>query len=501
MADDTEKITDERATEMSSVAAIYPELLIDPSNRFSATIDIPVEPNKPLAIFSSASSSPEAQTGPLNPTIPGEVPPDCFRSFPVSSRNSDLSQVGKVQDASIEEPLEDIHLLSNLPPLILQIILPDGYPSQNPPHFFLSTNVPWIPTWRLQELQDAGHTLWQEIGKDQVVFTYIDHLREAAENGFNLASQEADYLKVTRDLKLALLDFDLKAKRAKFEQKTFQCSICLEPKKGVKCHRLSLCSHVFCVGCLQDFFNTCISEGDVSSVKCIAPGCGEDSTSSTQCTEDRTLDPNELLQIPLSQEQVQRYVTLKRKKKYEADPTTVYCPRTWCQGPARTTASEAAEASLVKKEGIDSGVGVTKSNGANSNCLPPADRLAICQDCRFAFCQVCKASWHGELKWCSVRNKGELTAEEKASEEYMKLHCTPCPTCTAPCQKTMGCNHMICPTCRSHFCYLCSSWLNPGNPYEHFNNVKSPCYMRLWELEGGDGGKYFRYVPSPFQAS
>jgi E3 ubiquitin-protein ligase RNF14 len=27
----------------------------------------------------------------------------------------------------------------------------------------------------------------------------------------------------------------------------------------------------------------------------------------------------------------------------------------------------------------------------------------------------------------------------------------------------------------------------PDNPYRHFNDLKSTCYMRLWELEGGDG--------------
>jgi E3 ubiquitin-protein ligase RNF14 len=27
----------------------------------------------------------------------------------------------------------------------------------------------------------------------------------------------------------------------------------------------------------------------------------------------------------------------------------------------------------------------------------------------------------------------------------------------------------------------------PDNPYGHFNDLKSTCYMRLWELEGGDG--------------
>ncbi|KAL1974285.1 hypothetical protein VTN31DRAFT_5845 [Thermomyces dupontii] len=51
----------------------------------------------------------------------------------------------------------------------------------------------------------------------------------------------------------------------------------------------------------------------------------------------------------------------------------------------------------------------------------------------------------------------------------------------------MGCNHMICFQCSTHFCYLCSSWLEEDNPYRHFNTTDSSCYNRLWDLEGGDG--------------
>lgn len=36
-------------------------------------------------------------------------------------------------------------------------------------------------------------------------------------------------------------------------------------------------------------------------------------------------------------------------------------------------------------------------------------------------------------------------------------------------------------------CYLCSAWLLPENPYMHYNVATQGCYMRLWELEGGDG--------------
>lgn len=35
---------------------------------------------------------------------------------------------------------------------------------------------------------------------------------------------------------------------------------------------------------------------------------------------------------------------------------------------------------------------------------------------------------------------------------------------------------------------LLSAWLDPQNPYKHFNDKKIGCYQRLWELEEGDDG-------------
>lgn len=468
----------------STQAAIYPELITDPTDPFSAVINIPVEPAEPVAIYFQSVGRLETPQGlPTNPNLDKSsynVVANATSSHPAL----DTFPTTLSTDGPIEESTEDVHLLSHLPPITLYLKLPDGYPSYEPPFFAVLAPVNWIPDWRLRQLKDTGLALWEELGKDQVLFSYIDSLRDAAEQCFDLRSQATGRLQISQNLKLALLDFDLKAKQAKFESETFSCSICLEPKKGVKCHRLDLCGHVNCVACLQDYFNTCITEGDVTSVKCITPSCSDELHTGKAQKQDRTLDPSELLQIPLSQEQVQRYIALKRKKRYDADPTTVYCPRTWCQGPARTKSSEEEKPALETAE-----EGPNPPKSISKGYISPADRLAICQDCSFAFCQVCKASWHGEFVYCRTRNVGELSEEEKASEQYLKLHSTLCPTCTAPCQKSMGCNHMICPTCTTHFCYLCSSWLSVGNPYQHFNDNKNPCYMRLWELENGDGGK------------
>ena len=173
----------------------------------------------------------------------------------------------------------------------------------------------------------------------------------------------------------------------------------------------------------------------------------------------------------------------------------MYCPRQWCQGAARSKKYPKVEGFNQTPESdseSDSSAEIDEPKNEKStlaaDTLPlPRERLAICEDCNFAFCKVCKKSWHGELFSCLPRPRNELTAEERASEQYLLLHTTGCPTCQARVTKQSGCNHMICFRCKTHFCYLCSSFLMPDNPYLHFNTLTLPCYMRLWELEEGDG--------------
>lgn len=235
---------------------------------------------------------------------------------------------------------------------------------------------------------------------------------------------------------------------------------------------------------MQDFYNSAITEGDVAAVTCLSPNCARDREKnareqlSQKGRKLRTfINPSELLQIPLDPEIVKRYVTLKHKTELESDKNTVYCPRPWCQGAARSKRHK-------KPEGLE----LVDSDDEEDEDTGP---LAICEDCGLAFCSRCGQGWHGELNYCIPKERKEMiTEEEKASLEYLKLHSTPCPTCAAPCQKSQGCNHMRCFRCQTHFCYLCSAWLDPSNPYKHFNTpgtASDSCFMRLWELEGGDG--------------
>ena len=214
MADDLDEGDDERTVELASLAAIYPELVIDTlgSTPFSATISIEVEPVEPLSI--RVLSAPDG------------APLDGLHAVPPSNIEG-ISRLEIDGNGVTSLTQEDIFQLSHLPALSLRLSLPDGYPAENPPVFQLTSQYSWLPEQKLKELREAGHTLWEELGRDQVVFSYIDYLREAAERGFDMAQADDQVLEFSPQLQVSLLDFDLKAKRAKFERETFECGICL----------------------------------------------------------------------------------------------------------------------------------------------------------------------------------------------------------------------------------------------------------------------------------
>ncbi|KAF2015330.1 RING finger protein-like protein [Aaosphaeria arxii CBS 175.79] len=443
-----EDTADERVEELETLQSIYPELEInlEQPTRPSARINLQVSPIAPLQI--------------------------------------------------IFEPESAIHRLSYLPPLLLDLILIENYPLQSPPEVKLTSS--WIPKPTLQKLEKEASSQWEEYGGMQMIFAYISYLQEAAESSFGLSS-----LKLPISLKSAILDYNDQMKREKFDHETFDCGVCLEPKKGSACYQMQRCGHVFCKACLQDYYNNCIAEGDVNNVKCMAPDCGKTGNAAIdRQKKERLVSPKELLQIPLSFENVKRYAELKRKKKIEADPTIVFCPRSWCQGAMRTEKyPKIVDVSQMEEDSDDEVIAEPANDGAGqeegqeeqpkklTDKERDKDRLVVCEDCNLAFCKQCLASWHGDYYRCMPRQPKDLTEEDQASLNFILANTSPCPECTAPCQKSYGCNHMTCFQCKTHFCYLCGAWLEPGNPYKHFNEKRNKgCYQRLMDLATGDNG-------------
>ena len=225
MGDDTDDAAeDERAIELSTIAAIFPELSRHPSYPFCAHIEVPVEPQTPLAV-----RFPTSVDG--APPIDLAAATNGLKSNP-NSKHLDIQAHPEDGNAVTSITLHEIHNLSYLPSLKIGISLPSGYPTERPPRFDIYSS--WLPEWRRQELERDRDAIWERLGKEQVVFAYLDHLREAADDGFGLVSGNRTTLDMSADLKVSLLDYDLKAKRRKFELETFECGVCL----GTKSHQI-----------------------------------------------------------------------------------------------------------------------------------------------------------------------------------------------------------------------------------------------------------------------
>lgn len=452
----TDYVDDEREQELDSISSIWPEL-VRGKDPYQFSLDLPVIPRDPIKIHFVASAENEVKQDDDSIAL--------------------LPSLAPAMDSFI-----------HLPPLQLLVTLPAGYPETLPPHVSISSVLNWIPDELRLELESGLADLWEDY-QSQVLFAFIDSVQEKINNGFDTLGS----LQVPGNLRIDILDFQASAMKHQFDSQTFACEVCQEPQKGAVCHKMSLCGHVFCKSCITDCYTTYIEEGSVDRVTCMAFKC-EILTNSGKLSKP-TIAPAELLQVPLPKALVQRYAELKRKKKIELDKSIVYCPRPWCQQPARSEKypqlqdlslmTEVEDMTTVPTSTTifqdDSVISTAIENGTD-------DRLRQCEKCSFAFCRVCKHSWHGEYFRCRARDAAELSKEEQATLAFIRRNTSECPVCLVPTQKSMGCNHMTCGQCRTHFCYLCAQWLDPSNPYNHFNIEGRPCYQRLWDLEGGDDG-------------
>lgn len=191
---DPTDLTDERHMELETLEAIYPEIqrLEDSADLLTLSIELPVHPASPVTV-----------TFPATPNASG----------PAIRPENGSTRV-------------DIHELAHLPSVVVQISLPSQYPSEKPPSVSISSMPPWIPYQTTRKLEEEGPRMWKNVGQNLVAFDYIDHVQQSAERVFDLIDGEGT-LKVDSQHKIAILDYDIKARQVAFERETFDCGICL----------------------------------------------------------------------------------------------------------------------------------------------------------------------------------------------------------------------------------------------------------------------------------
>lgn len=186
---------DERQEELETLTAIYPEIITNADDAFSASLELPVSPASPLLIQFAPSDQKQE-------LVDTSHPPDAMQKL----------------------------RFSHLPPLSITFTLPPGYPADSPPVVKLSTALDWLPEDKISELENDVIAQWEEY-RGQVLFGYIDHLQQAAERGFDLDGLLTLSTAQERDLVV----FNKKTIQEIFDTGTYDCGICLDPKKGTAC--------------------------------------------------------------------------------------------------------------------------------------------------------------------------------------------------------------------------------------------------------------------------
>ena len=116
------------------------------------------------------------------------------------------------------------------------------------------------------------------------------------------------------------------------------------------------------------------------------------------------------------------------------------------------------------------------------------DRIFNCQnpDCGRATCRRCNQDAHCPRTCEEVKAGKGLDARHRIEEARSNRVMRKCPKCSVKIIKELGCNKMICTSCRSIMCYACNADITKGKEggYEHFNKPGSKC--KLYDEPGVD---------------
>jgi E3 ubiquitin-protein ligase RNF14 len=190
---------DPRSEELSSLSAIFPEIQYpNPKDQYTIALELPVTPSDPVTVF-----------------------------FPAVADNSAANgENGQKTAGPVQPPVIDSHKVAHFPPLRLEITFGPKYPDEEPPKASISTSPPGLPDFTIKRLENDATRIWEETGMDIAGYAYIDHIQQATSNVFGLVD-DSGTLMVDSSHKIAILDYDIQARQAKFDRGTYECGVCL----------------------------------------------------------------------------------------------------------------------------------------------------------------------------------------------------------------------------------------------------------------------------------
>ncbi|CAF1305639.1 unnamed protein product [Rotaria sordida] len=337
-------------------------------------------------------------------------------------------------------------LIQHLPPLILTVHFHDQYPSSiYSPTFVLSSC--YLSREYLENMCQKLDKIWEQNISEPIVYQWIECLKEQflSINELCLSNKAINNDNDNDDPRAMssyqpnqaayvyeqLIEYNRRKEDEKFLHAYHECPICMSNNiPGRDMIRLYKCHHTFCRICLHDYAQIHINTGSVQWLLC----------PDLQC--QLALLPSEIKIIVNNDQLYDKYERLLLQKTLEQMPDIVWCPR--CQQPVLIDSEE--------------------------------DNLALCAQCRFAFCKKCKKTYHSqtlcghELEIAELREKHRKLRQkmqflnlipddaEKFLREFLAVarienstRLCPNTKCQVPIEKNEGCDHMYCTRCRTVF--------------------------------------------------
>eukprot|EP01025_Chloroclados_australasicus_P000423 TRINITY_DN10236_c0_g1_i5.p1 TRINITY_DN10236_c0_g1~~TRINITY_DN10236_c0_g1_i5.p1 ORF type:complete len:904 (-),score=81.98 TRINITY_DN10236_c0_g1_i5:291-3002(-) len=205
------------------------------------------------------------------------------------------------------------------------------------------------------------------------------------------------------------------------------CIVCYE-EQGGECKIHMDCEHIVCDNCWRGIMKARMDEGDVHMIRCPHPECF-------------AVPPAHELETLLTKQQWSKFEQLLAVRYVDSSPLVRWCPGTGC---GNSVALDPSDAALV-----------LNGYGLEVEC-----------SCGQQFCWNCRGSPHEPAtckqmeEWAKIVPK----AVEERSKEWLQKCTKTCTGCGASIQRNGGCNHMICPVCRHHFCWACGGDWNLHGP-------------------------------------
>jgi E3 ubiquitin-protein ligase RNF14 len=177
----------------------------------------------------------------------------------LSAPNGGTSDVGCFDGSEHDYGSDDYSYTCNLdylPPLILTCLLPQSYPSKDPPSFAVTAK--WMDVSYVSQLCQMLHTIWVELPGQEVVYQWVEWLRNSSRSylwtdgnmtlGPDIATHNTDSRAIPRTKSLEsviplMLSYCSKKHYQAFLEDLHMCMICLNQTKGelfLPPHRLSL---------------------------------------------------------------------------------------------------------------------------------------------------------------------------------------------------------------------------------------------------------------------